>query len=166
MKISRLVLLCCLILLTIGTTSSQTPGKFGVGVAFGEPTGFAWKYRINQSNAVDGAIGFSPYDRYRIHVDYLWQSRPFKEPQLALHYGVGVALGFGRTEYFVVERSNRIHYFLRDQEMGFAVRIPFGLSYMIPRSPLDIFVEVAPLMIFAPGTGVGMDASLGARFYF
>ncbi|MBI1807688.1 MAG: DUF3996 domain-containing protein [Ignavibacteria bacterium] len=156
-----ILVLCALSLGLHDATYSQ--GKFGAGFVFGEPTGFAWKYRLSQNNALDGALGFSPFDRYRLHVDYLWQAYPFHEQRLSLHYGVGAVIGFGRTQYVVV--NGRYSYFLRDQEMGFAARVPVGLSYEIPRSPIDLFVEVAPLMIFAPGTGVGIDAGLGVRFY-
>lgn len=146
------------ILLGVATVQrAEAQGKFGAGFVFGEPTGIAWKYRISQLNALDGALGFSPFDRYRMHVDYLWHSTPFQEQRLVLHYGVGAAIGFGRGKY---------SYFLRDQEIGFAARVPIGLSYLIPRSPVDLFIEVAPMMIFTPNTGVGIDGGLGARFYF
>src|SRR5690349_12060164 len=77
-----------IVLVLLGLTVADrghAQGRFGAGFMFGEPTGISWKYRINQSNAVDGGIGFSPFDRYRIHADYLWQSTPFREPQLALY---------------------------------------------------------------------------------
>lgn len=158
---------CAIILLSAVLLGLHGPayaqGKFGAGFVFGEPTGIAWKYRINQANALDGAVGFSPFDRYRVHVDYLWQSYPFHEQRLALHYGIGAAIGFGRTQYVVV--NGRYNYFLRDQEVGFAARIPVGLSYTVPRSPIDLFLEAAPLMIFSPGTGVALDAGLGVRFF-
>jgi hypothetical protein len=139
-------------------------GRFGAGFVFGEPTGIAWKYQMNDRNALDGSIGFSPYDRYRINVDYLWQSYPFNEPRLALHYGVGGALGFGRTDYLFDDGRNT--YLFRTQDLGFGVRGVVGMTYLVPRTPMDLFLEVAPLMILAPGTGMGLDAGFGARFYF
>ena len=157
--------LLVLSLLLAGEASGQSQGKFGAGFIFGEPTGIAWKYRISQSNAVDGAIGFSPYDRYRLHMDYLWQSYPFSEPRLSVHYGVGAAVGFGRSGY-VVYRGRFAYFVSDDQDIGFAARVPVGLSYQIPRSPVDLFVEVAPMVIFAPNGGIGIDGGLGARFYF
>src|SRR5258706_15829878 len=99
-------------------------GKFGVGFVVGDPTGVAWKYKMNSSNVIDGAVGFSPFDRYRVHVDYLWHSYPFNEPNLALHYGPGVAFGFGRTEYIVVSNGR---YLFRDEEVGFGFRGDIGL---------------------------------------
>lgn len=152
--------------LALATTASaqQQGGRFGAGFVFGEPTGIAWKYNINERNAIDGAIGFSPYDRYRIDVDYLWHSYPFRDPNLSLHYGVGGAVGFGRTDYLLVDGRNS--YLFRTQDLGFGVRGVVGMTYLVPRTPMDLFLEVAPLMILAPGTGMGVDLGLGARFYF
>ena len=158
------ILICafCAMIICHGTVPAQ--GKFGAGFVFGDPTGISWKYRINRTNAVDGAIGFSPFDRFRMHADYLWHSYPFHNENLALHYGMGAAIGFGRTEYYVVRGRNALLF--RDDEPGFAARGVFGLTYQIPRSPLETFVEVAPLFIFTSPAGLGLDAGLGLRFTF
>ncbi len=158
-----LVILCCPV---FAQQSMQQPpqqaSRLGAGFVLGEPTGISWKYRINETNAVDGSIGFSPYDRYRIDVDYLWQAHPFNERRLGLHYGAGVAFGFGRTDYIVYDGG----YIFRDRELGFAARGVVGLNYIVPRSPVELFVEVAPLIIMTPVSGSGVDAGFGARFYF
>ena len=165
MKRSAYAIIFCVVLaVMIGHSPATAQGKFGAGFVFGDPSGISWKYRINHINAVDGAIGFSPFDRFRIHADYLWHSYPFREEHLALHYGLGAAVGFGRTEYFVVR--GRDAFLFRDDEPGFAARGVFGLTYQIPKSPLDTFVEVAPLVIFSSPAGFGVDAGLGLRFYF
>lgn len=144
---------------------AYSPERFGVGFVFGDPTGFSWKYRISQSNAFDGALGFSPYfDEWRLHADYLWNAYPFNEKRLALYYGIGAAVGFGRTGYAVFYSNGS--YFTSNRNVGVAARIPVGLGYMIPRSPLELYMEVAPLLVFAPISGVDVDAGLGARFYF
>jgi len=128
-------------------------GRMGIGFVLGEPTGIAWKYRIDPAHAVDGAIGISPYNQFRMHVDYLWQSRPFEERNLAVHYGAGVALGSGRT-YF----SSR--------EVGFGIRGVVGLNYLIRNTPLDLFLEAAPIIVLTPTSDMGADVGFGARVYF
>ncbi len=151
------------VLLLLTSTAAFGQGKFGVGFVLGDPTGFAWKYNVNSTHAFDGAVGFSPFDRYRVHADYLWESYPFHEQNLALHYGVGAVFGFGRTEYIVVNNGGR--YFLRDQDVGFGVRGVIGLNYKVRESPIDLFFEVAPLVILSPTGGTGADVGLGVRFY-
>jgi len=157
----RAVQLLCVLLL-FASAAAMGQGKFGVGFVLGEPTGVAWKYNMNSTNAFDGAIGFSPFDRYRAHVDYLWQTYPFNEQRLALHYGVGAAMGFGRTEYIAASNGR---YFLRDDDLGFAVRGVIGLNYRVPESPVDLFFEVAPLIVLTPTGGTGADVGLGVRLY-
>jgi len=156
-----IVLLSVLYALSSGGIRAQ--GRFGFGFIFGEPTGIAWKYKINHLNAIDGAIGFSPFDRFRMHVDYLWQSYPFEEQHLAFHYGLGAAFGFGRATYFYADRGDR--YFLRSEELAFGARTVLGLTYTIPRSPLDVFLEMAPIFVLAPDAGVGLDVGAGVRIY-
>ncbi len=151
-------------LLLSSTAVSQQQGKFSGGFVLGEPTGLAWKYDISQTNALAGAIGFSPFDRYRIHVDYLWKTYPFEERNLGLYYGPGAAFGFGRTDYIVYNGRNA--YFFRDRDIGFGVRGVVGLNYLIPRSPVNLFFEVAPIFVITPSSGSGVDAGLGVRFYF
>jgi hypothetical protein len=46
------------------------------------------------------------------------------------------------------------------------VRIPLGLTYFIPRSPVELLVEVAPLLVIAPSSGTGLDGGIGARIHF
>jgi hypothetical protein len=158
-----LMIMLCFSLLSFPTGVLHSQEKFGFGIILGEPTGVAWKYKISRLTALDGAIGFSPHDRFRAHVDYLWHSYPFHEQNLALHYGVGAAIGFGQPDYVVFERGNR--YFLRHADLGFGARTVLGLTYDIPRSPVDLFFELAPILIAAPETGVGVDIGIGARVY-
>lgn len=159
-----IVVFCIVSLTTIlcaGDVVAQ--GRVGIGFIVGDPTGFSLKYKVSAANALDGALGFSPFDRFRIHADYLWISRPFNDQQFSFTYGAGAAVGFGNSEY-VVSRG-RYLYFTRDVPTGFGIRVPVGLSYMIPRSPVELTLELAPIVIFAPDGGIGIDGGLAVRFY-
>ena len=164
MKRLLMLFLACQVLAGLfAPAGARAQGRLGVGIVVGEPTGIAFKYRLNGVNAIDGAIGFSPFDRFRLNIGYLWHSHPFETRDLALHYGLGGAFGFGRTDYIAVRNGNA--YVLRRGDLGFGVRIAGGLTYTIPRSPLDAFFEIAPLFIFAPGSGIGLDVGIGVRIY-
>lgn len=143
---------------------SFSQGRFGFGFIIGEPTGFSWKHRIDAANAIDGAIGFSPYDRFRLHVDYLWIAYPAQDQNFTLHYGVGAAMGFGWTEYISAKRRGEV-FLVRKNDLGLGVRGVFGVNYLIPRSPVELFLELGPLLIFTPDGGSGIDAGIGMRFY-
>jgi hypothetical protein len=159
----RIYLIAACLCMIVATGSGQERGEVGIGFVVGDPTGFSWKVRLRGGNAIDGVVGFSPFDRFRLHADYLWDSRPFNEKNLSLYYGPGIAFGFGRTEYVVI--SNRNGLLLRNEELGFAIRGLFGISYLIRRSPVEVYFELAPLIIFTPGTGSGLDVGFGARLY-
>lgn len=158
-----LKLLLVSVLIASSLSYGQQGGNFGIGFVFGQPTGIAWKYRMNNSNALDGIVGVGPYDRFRLQADYLWESHPFKEKNLLLHYGPGVAFGFGQTEY-VVHYDKGVQY-LTNEEPRFGVRGVVGLSYLINKTPLDIFFELAPVVILEPGLGSGFDLGFGIRAY-
>ncbi len=150
---------CCTFLATPHTASAQ--GSFGIGLIIGEPSGVSWIYHLSDRNALDGALGFSPFDRFRIHVDYLWMSRAFRDRQMSFSYGVGLAVGLG-TRY----RDDRRGIFgYTVQEGALAVRFPLALSYTFPRTPLELGVEIAPLLILGPAFGVSFDGGLFFRYY-
>ncbi len=157
------LLLVVLLVVWGSLVPARAQGRFGIGFIIGDPTGFSWKYKLSSQNVLDGAIGFSPYDRFRFHVDYLWVARPFNDNNFSLTYGVGGAAGFGRTEYIVVRGRGGL--FTRDYETGFGFRVPVGLSYMIPRSPLELTLELAPLFVAAPVGDFGVDGGFAVRFY-
>ena len=153
------LLACCLLAFIPHTTHAQ--GPFGIGLIVGEPTGISGKYHLSDRNAIDGALGFSPFDRMRLHVDYLWLSRPFGERRLVFSYGAGLAIGFGKR--WVDGRRGVFGYVV--QEAGLAVRAPVGLAYMIPRTLLEVGCEIAPLLILGPEAGLGVDGGVILRIY-
>ncbi len=163
MKRWMLVFLFAFLYLGSSRAVAQGQGQFGFGLILGEPTGISWKYRIDHLHAIDGAIGFAPFDRARIHIDYLWLFRPFRDPNFSLHFGIGGAIGFGSSETVFTRHGNT--YFAQSGTLGFGLRVPFGINYAIPRAPLELFFEIAPLVIVTPSGGAGVDFGLGVRFY-
>jgi hypothetical protein len=159
----RILFLAGVIALLGAAQAAHSQGRFGAGFVVGDPSGLAWNYRIDRSNAVAGAVGFGPYDRYRLHADYLWTTRPFQEKSLGFHYGMGAAVGFGRRAYVIVDGQRR--YYIPDDGPGLGIRGVAGLSYTIPDTPLDIFLEAAPMVVVTPGYGSGIDLGLGMRIY-
>ncbi len=150
--------------LYLASSRALAQERFGFGFILGDPTGISWKYRMDRLHALDGAIGFSPFDRPRIHVDYLWLSHPFRDQNFALHYGVGAAVGFGNATEAVFTRHGD-GYITHSTTLGFGLRVPFGVDYAIPRSPVELFLEIAPLVVVTPSGGFGVDFGLGVRFY-
>jgi hypothetical protein len=46
------------------------------------------------------------------------------------------------------------------------MRIPFGLSYEFERTPIELFLEVVPMIDLIPATEIGMAGAVGFRYYF
>lgn len=129
--------------------------KLGVGIILGEPTGGSLKYWLNNTMAVDGAIGWSTHDdaNLYLHSDLLWNHFgliPVPEGRLPVYLGVG---GFARF------RGDR-----HDDQAG--LRLPLGLDYMFQNSPVDIFAEIAPTIDVTPDIRGDVTGGVGVRFWF
>lgn len=125
---------------------------FGIGIILGEPTGISFKNWTSSQTAVDGGLAwsFTHNGSLHLHVDYLVHNfNLFKveKGKLTLYYGIG-----GR---FKSEKKERI-----------GARIPVGLCYIPAKAPLDVFLEVAPLLDVAPATEFGLTGGIGLRYYF
>jgi hypothetical protein len=46
------------------------------------------------------------------------------------------------------------------------VRVPLGLAYLFQNVPVDIFLEVVPILDLTPKTDFRINAALGARYFF
>jgi hypothetical protein len=125
---------------------------FGLGVILGEPTGISAKYWVGTRNAVDGGLAWSFRHNgyFNVHADYLWHF-PLKfedVERLNFYVGIGGRLGFGSGSTVV------------------GARIPVGLVYWPGGVPLDVFLEVAPILDLAPATEFTANGGVGVRFFF
>ena len=134
-----------------GNVSAQDSG-FGLGIILGEPTGISAKLWTGQSTAIDGAVAcsFGRNEALHLHVDYLFHYFnlfDIENGKLPLYFGIG-----GRVKL------------TDDTKVG--VRIPVGIDYMFSNAPVDIFLEVVPLLNLVPDTDFDINAGLGVRFFF
>jgi hypothetical protein len=130
---------------------SQDRGT-GVGIIIGEPTGFSFKHWTSSTTAFDAAIAWSFINEgaFHIHADYLLHSFRLidvPEGKLPFYYGIG-----GRLK--------------TSDKTRLGVRVPLGLAYLFQTAPVDIFLEVVPILDFIPKTDFRINAALGARYYF
>ena len=151
-------------MLSFSITKAQSR-KFGLGVIIGEPTGLSAKLWTSNNNALAFGLGWSvqgyrfngfdsDYDRVtrsHIHVDYLWHSFDAisYSGEFPLFYGIGGRIVTG-PEY----------------SGTFGVRGIIGIAWLPRSTPLDIFIEVVPTLLLVNSTGFGIEAGIGARFYF
>jgi hypothetical protein len=139
--------------------------KFGLGVILGEPTGISAKLWTSPVNAFDFGLGWSiggdrignykgSYDggtRIHFHMDYLWHSFDaiHSAERFPLYYGLGGRINSGAG-----------------YDASVAVRGVFGIAWLPRNTPIDVFLELVPSLQLTSSTGFGLDAGLGARYFF
>lgn len=169
MKTLRLALLLgALIAAPLSTQLQAQPeiGSFGFGLILGEPTGLTLKGDAGGSNAWDLAVGSSWFGRLRIHGDYLWNVNAFSSRKAGLYFGLGAALGIGRGKgIFIKGEQGKWYYYDDEDAFALGVRGVAGINGMPFNAPVELFLEVAPLIGVTPVTGLGTDVALGIRYY-
>jgi len=126
--------------------------NFGLGIILGEPTGVSAKLWTSGENAFDFAAAWSFKDdgHLLLQADYVWHMFrliPVSSGKLPFYVGIG-----GRVV-------------LSDDPL-FGVRVPLGLDYMFADAPVDIFLELVPILDLAPETDFDFGGGIGARFWF
>ena len=164
MNYLRYVFFALCVFLAVHGSVAQDRG-FGLGVILGEPTGLSAKLWTSPINAFDFGLGWSVggdrlgnynghYDgrgRMHFHMDYLWHAFHAIESseRFPLYYGIGGRINTGAG-----------------YDGSLAIRGVFGIEWMPHNTPVDVFLELVPSLQLTSSTGFGMDAGLGARYFF
>ncbi|MDG5815722.1 hypothetical protein QA601_11575 [Chitinispirillales bacterium ANBcel5] len=77
--------------------------------------------------------------------------------KLSIFYGPGLMANFGDYYY---RRDNRY------VDYRFGVRFPLGFSWIHQSEHLNIFFELAPVLVFSPYPELTLNGGLGARYFF
>ncbi len=150
MKKQILVLLFLMLLLP-SLTKAQESG-FGLGVILGEPTGLCIKNWVGSNAAIDVAAGWTigRISKFHLHADYLFHNFKLfdvESGKLPLYFGIGARLK-------------------AEPDVRIGVRFPIGICYIFEKAPLDIFLEIAPVLDLLPGTEFKLNGNIGVRYYF
>ena len=140
--------------------ANSMAGRFGAGIILGEPTGISLKYWLNDTLAIDGALGASFNDNdhgdndsnFYLHADVLWHNFDLlkvSQGRLAPYLGAGALLRFREND------GNQ-----------FGIRVPVGMSYLFQNAPVDVFAEIAPAIDMAPHVRGEVTGGVGLRFWF
>jgi len=139
---------------TLSRSEGAAERRFGAGLILGEPIGASLKYWLSDKIAIDGAVAWSFWheDNFEFHADVLFHEFdwiPVSRGRLPFYFGGGVRVK------------------LQDNDDDrFGIRGPVGVSYQFEELPLDIFVEVGPVIDFTPKTRGGVTGGIGARYWF
>jgi hypothetical protein len=124
----------------------------GVGIILGEPTGLSGKLWLTEKTAADAGLAWSMWDggALHVHADFLVHSFSLinvSQGQLPLYFGIGARVKLAE-----------------DPLVG--VRVPFGLAYLFGSAPLDVFLELVPILDLVPATYFHFNSAIGVRYFF
>lgn len=162
-RLAAVLALCGALLLS--TDARAEGGPFGLGVIIGSPTGASAKLYLNQTNAIDAALGLSVLGAggLHVHADYLWHPLMLARDDaffLPLYIGAG-----GRI--LDHHRGNN-----KDDDLHLGVRGVVGILFDFRTVPIDVFLEAALVVDILVDHGqdsadrLGLNAGMGARYYF
>jgi hypothetical protein len=146
------LLLCALVFATGMTPALAQQRGFGIGIIVGEPTGISAKGWVSSDNAVDVGLAWSFRKRgyVHIHADYLWHfPNVIKSTERFVFYtGLGGRFGAGRNDGIL------------------GVRLAGGIAWWGRSIPLEVFLELAPILDLVPATELSANGGIGIRYYF
>ncbi len=134
----------------------------GVGIIAGEPTGVSLKQWIGPLTAVDAAMAWS-FERntsVQLHSNFLihdYQVINLAPGRWPVYYGLGGRVKFDDRR----RRSDRDRTHTR-----VGIRAPLGMAHMPDDYPVDIFLEVVPILDLAPSAAFALNAAIGVRYFF
>lgn len=151
------------LLLAVGCqhTAEAQERPFGLGVMAGEPLGISMLAWLSDAVSLNGGVGWSLHGdrigringprRFHLHVDLIRHSfEPVRqEDRYPVFAGIGVRLNSGAG-----------------LSTTFTLRGVAGISWMPHTAPLDLFMELVPMVQLNSPAGVGIEAGVGMRYLF
>jgi len=190
MKVTRLVALSVLMAVAAAPAVDARPRPagggslkkfsanktFGLGLELGQPAGLTGKYFLSDSNALDFGVGYI-YNSYwygddglHLYLDYLWHPASLVSAHaFELPFFIGVGGRFWDFDYCVGPRDCGYG------GSAFGVRVPLGIAFDFNEVPLDIALNIVPVLDFVTGsyydrygdrTHFGIDVSIAIRYWF
>lgn len=132
---------------------AQAQNEFGVGVMLGEPSGLSAKQWISRTTAIDAgfAWSFANDTNIQLHADYLhhrvylFETDDY-EGRIPVYYGLGGRIVLG-------------------DESTVGIRFPVGVGKTFRDYPVELFLEIVPILDIAPNSDFAINAAIGARYY-
>lgn len=159
MKLKLLVL--GFLIFGISMAQAARRGDQGVGVMMGNPSGFSYKFWLDEKIGIDGAAGIDQGE-FDLHATFL------------IH-NFDSARQWAKTSSFfrgLTEDGDLPWYFgfgpriLFEDKSEFGIRFPVGFSFLPHNTPWEGFAEFAPVWRITPDVGVDADFAVGVRYYF
>jgi hypothetical protein len=139
---------------------AEPNGNIGIGVSLGANSGLSGYFGVSHGSFIQSVVAMNRYDGYALSVDYAFRDVAFNSSMLDLYYGIGGVIGHSAYYWSIRDRDRWA------SQDYFGLRIPLGLLFWIPNTPIQIAPEIAPTVVFGPSTFVTIDPSLALRLVF
>lgn len=149
---------------TYANAAPSANGQFGVGIEFFGPAGLSVYNKLDANHFAQGALAFNTAGDFTVTADYAFanQGDLFHNPHITPYWGVGAVL-LHEDEDAVIYHHRHMYDGTRTYIGG---RIPFGLNFIIPETPVQIGAELVPSLLLLPGTDVFLSAAVHIRVLF
>jgi len=125
------------LLLSSSALTSTPSSGISIGIVIGDPTGLSLKFwGIGQNSALQvniGGGGFIGLMDLGVSGSLLFHALLTRETPINGYLGVGAFVGI---------KSNK------GQEAVFGILVPLGLEFIFTEVPLDLFIEIPPVIGF------------------
>jgi len=154
--LKRIILLTAILISLCSVSVKAQNSGFGIGIIAGEPSGLSLKSWISENTAIDGAIAYSFVDDGSIqgHVDYLIHNYSVfnvASGKLPLYYGIGGRIKNKNDDKNIATRLG--------------ARVPVGICYQFAGIPMDVFLELVPVVDVSPKTQFTFNGAVGIRYF-
>ena len=132
----KTILLLIVVAATVGLFAQNS--GLGVGIILGEPTGLSAKMWTGEITAFDAAAAWSFGDEGALHLnaDMLFHNYGLINQAFPVYYGLGARVKLA-------------------EDLRIGLRVPVGIAYQIPNTPLDAFLEIVPVLDLIPDVDFG-----------
>jgi hypothetical protein len=147
----------------LGTTARPARAEVGVGLFVGQPTGLDVKLDLQRKTALDFVIGWNDFDDDRgrdgyAHLTFLVNLANVRGRSVLVPFRLGVG--------GAVFDDNRDF----GDDINIAVRAPFEVGIRFRRTPLEIYGELALVVVLIDENDnhddIDADGGIGLRVYF
>ena len=131
-------------------------GRFGLGLAIGDPTGLTAKYMLNRKTGISTTVEWKTSGETEINASFD-----------VLFHTYGVVEIRGAVSPVYVGAGLRLRHQDREgRDDEFAIRVPIGIECLFTKLPVGAFAELVPTLDVKPDTEIGIQLSVGIRYYF
>lgn len=135
---------------------AHAASSFGGGIYIGNPTGVKFKANLNSSNALSSLIAWDiPGDMVYASVDYAYNFYySIKDDEgravlpIFLYTGPGVRI-----------KSN-------NNNTNVGIKFTGGAGMRFKDIPIELFLEISPILDIVPATDLDLNAGIGVILYF